>query len=177
MEAGTGVHPFTLTDARGGAHNYLVTEHPAGEGMEIMFGLLGLGAPSVVGLVAVGIKSVDVLKALFGALAGGEEEGIQKINGADWAILAALFKDVDLSTVGLEIGKALGTGKAPELARRILSRTLRDGKPLFVAGNGQAFEQAYQANYGELLQAVFRVCAINRFFPLPGTFPGSPAGS
>ena len=162
----TGMHQFQLTDANGKSHSYVVAEHPAGEGMELMYALLGLGAPAVLGLAGAALKSSDMLGAVIRALSGGDS-GVS--NTAEMGKLAA---DLDFASVGAEIGKALGTGRAPDLTRRILSRTHRDGRNLGADGG---IDLSYQANYAELLVAVWRVCTINRFFPVPSTSPSSSA--
>jgi hypothetical protein len=156
MEA-TGVHSFQLTDAQGKSHNYVVVEHPAGEGMEIMYQLLSLGSPTVLGLVGAALNSTDLLGAVGRALRGGDS-GI-----ADKAALGRQLAGLDLASVGIEVGKALGAGTAPSLTRQVLSRVHRDTHKLDPA----TFDRAFQANYWELLQLLWRVIAINRFFPVP----------
>jgi hypothetical protein len=150
-----GVHEFTLTDAQGAAHSYLVTEHPAGEGTEIVFELLGLGAPTALQLVGAALASDDFLRAVLGAMGG---DGLQ----AD-ATATALqqLAAVDLGKVGAELSRSFAVGKAPvSLVRRIVANATRDGQRL-----STAFDRAYQANYWELAQLVGKVIAINRFFP------------
>lgn len=164
----TGTHQFQLHDAAGVAHNYVVNEHPAGEGMELMYALLGLGAPAVLGLASAALRSEDMLGAVMRALSGGDS-GVADTVGQ-------MAADLDLTTVGVEVGKALGSGRAPDLTRRILSRTYRDGRSLGGVG-GSGIDLAYQANYAELLVAVWRVCTINRFFPVPSTSQSSAKGS
>lgn len=159
----TGVHQFTLTDANGKPHDYLVTEHPGGEGMTIMFELLALGAPTVLGLAGAALKSEELLGSVIGAFKAEGES-----TAGDVSELARQFAALDLGSVGNELGKALAMGKAPELTRKILSRTHRDGRPL-----ATHIDIAYQANYLELLTALWRVCSINRFFPVPSTLLGS----
>ena len=159
----TGVHSFQLTDARGDPHDYLVAEHPAGDGMTILYELLGLGIPSVIGLIGAALKSEDLLGAVLDAVGGGKLEF-----GA--AQLSHALSEIDFSKVGPEIRIALGTGKAPALTRQILSRTHRDGKPL---RDDAHFNLAFQANYGELLRLIWKVCSINRFFQGLSTSLGS----
>lgn len=172
-----GIVTFTLLDADGVPHNYTVGEHPAGDGMAIMYELLGLGAPTVVGVVEAGLKSGELIRAAWEAFRGGGGEAqaptagalMERVQSSDWKDFLKLLEDLDLSGVGGALEHAFVTGKAPALTRRVLAHTHRDGKPL----SGPAFEQAYQANYWELLQAVWKVCQINRFFPLPSTSLGS----
>lgn len=172
MPANTGVHQFQLADRDGNHHQYIVMEHPAGEGMGIMYELMGLGAPAILGLAAAALKSEKVLAMVSAALAGGEDG---EVTGADVADLVRLVSELDLGSVGTELGRVLATGRAPELTRQILSRTHRDGKPL-----STTLDIAYQANYGELIAATWKVCQINRFFPglsTSGSFSSAPAGT
>ena len=156
-----GVHKFQLTDAKGQPHTYIVNEHPAGEGMAIMFALVGLGAPTVLGLAGAAIQSERLLGAVVDVVRGKTDD---ETDDDDWKDFAGMAVGLDLPSVGREVGLALATGKAPELTKKVLARTFRDGKPLL-----EVFDQAYQANYFELLEAVFRVCRINQFFPVPST--------
>lgn len=160
---GTGVHEFELTDAQGRTWKYLVQEHPAEEGMELLFELIGLGAPTILGGLAELFKSEDMVSGLFDAVrsmvAGEAATGA---TSRDWGEFAALVGQLDVGKVGREITFAVGTGKAPKLVRRLLAKTHRNGKPLKDDG---VFSLAYQANYWEMLQAVQQVCRVNRFFP------------
>jgi len=165
----TGVHQFELTDRNGARHAYLVTEHPAGEGSELMFALLGLGVAPLLELAGAALKSEKILRAVVEALGGGEEEA----GLGDIADLVKLLDSIDLGSVGAEISKAFSSGKVPaDLTRRVMSRTFRDGKPMGGDRSGH-FDIAYQANYAEMLQATWKVCQINGFFPLPSTSAGS----
>jgi hypothetical protein len=158
-EERTGRHEFQLTDADGNLHDYLVTEHPAGDGTEIVFELLGLGAPTALQLAGAALTSDDLLRAILG-VAGGA--GFNADTGA--AALAELA-DIDFGKAGGEIQRAFGTGKAPmALVRKLVSRAWRDGQKV-----AEVYDQAYQANYWELAQLVGKIIAINRFFPVPPT--------
>lgn len=168
----TGIHEFELVDARGKSHRYSVTEHPAGEGMEIMFALLSMGAPTVLGLAGAAVQSERLLGMVIEAFST-ESDGTPP-SREDFGDLAKLAVGIDLPSVGRELGVALAGGKAPQLTRKILSRVNRDGQFL---RNEAAFDMAFQANYLELLVLIFRVCSINRFFPVPGTLLDSPQGT
>jgi hypothetical protein len=162
----TGTHTFQLADARGASHDYLVMEHPAGEGMAIMYELLALGAPTVLGLASAALRSEELLRAIVEALSGDAPA----LGASD---LGKMLAGLDLAGIGPEIERALGTGRAPSLTRKVLAHAFRDGKPL--AGTG--LDLAYQANYAELLTAVWKVCSINRFFPVPSTSSMSSAAT
>lgn len=171
--AGTGVHTFTLHDARGKAHSYLVYEHPPDEGMPILYELLALGAPSLMALASAALKVGD-LATLLAALrpAGPEDADGEVSSGADDAKeLRALLDGLDLPALGHEIQRALSMGRAPQLTRKILSKALRDGQRL--SGDGE-FNVAFQANYVEMLRAVWEICQINRFFPQLSMSESSP---
>jgi hypothetical protein len=166
---GTGVHEFELTDANGKTWKYLVQEHPAEEGMEMLFELIGLGAPTVLGGLAELFKSEDMLSGLFDAVRSMVgPESASTATSRDWSEFAQLIGQMDVGKVGREITFAVATGKAPKLVRRLLSRTHRNGKLLKEDG---AFNVAYQANYWEMLAAVREVCRVNRFFPQLSTLP------
>jgi hypothetical protein len=168
-EQHTGVHQFTLLDARGREHSYVVTEHPAGEGMEVMFALLSMGVPTALGLAGAALQTEKLLNALVAAFTTGAEASASE---DDWKDLASMAVGLDLPAVGRELGVALASGRAPELTRKILSRTHRDGHPL-----SNTFDLAYQANYLEMIQAIWKVCWANRFFPVPSTLLNASSGA
>jgi hypothetical protein len=192
IAAGTAIHRFTLYDHAGAEHDYLVQEHPAIEGMEVLYELLGLGAPSLLGLASAALRSQDLVGAFLGLSRAGDEdsgadgtEGVVDDGGGSASGSAApslpvtrgetddfskMLSKLDLSTVGQELSRALLTGRAPKLTRRLLQHVHRDGKPLRDDGH---FGRAYQANYYELMQLVWKVCGINRFFPQPSTWGSS----
>lgn len=153
-----GVHTFTLKDRNGADHSYLVTEHPAGDGMAVLYDLISLGAGPVLTLCGAALRSDEVLRSVVAAL--GDDAPAFGV-----ADLAKLVGGVNLDQVGTALGAALATGRGPALTRRILSRTHRDGKSL----DGVGLDLAYQANYREMMTAVWKVCAINGFFPELGT--------
>lgn len=164
---GTGVHEFTLTDARGAEHSYLVQEHPAGDGCAIFYELMGLGMPTLLGLLGAALKSEELIRDVLAAMSAKSDEDAPPF---DWQDLARKLGELELEKVGQEIGRALATGKAPALTRALLSKTHRDGKLL----NGAAFDLAYQANYWEMVRAIFKVCQVNRFLGDFSTLPSSP---
>jgi hypothetical protein len=182
--AGTAVHRFTLTDYAGTAHTYIVQEHPAVEGLEVLYELMGLVAPSLLGLASAALRSQDLVGAFLGlsraepdddAGDGGETTPAALApSRAETDDFSKMLSKLDLSTVGQELSKALLTGRAPKLTRRLVQHVHRDTKPLADDGH---FARAYQANYYELMQLVWKVCAINRFFPQPSTWGNSGVGT
>lgn len=165
--AGTNMHRFTLTDRKGQVHDYMVQEHPAGEGMTLMYELVGLGAPAVLALISAALRAEDLVGTVMATLRAGASEGEASEEGGPevgTADLSRMLGKAELGAVGQDIAKALATGKAPALTRKILARTLRDQRRLSDEG---VFAMAYQANYAELLMAVWKVASINGFFPVP----------
>lgn len=151
----TGTHQFVLTDARGQPHSYVVQEHAAGDGVEIVFELMGLVGPTVLEGLAAALASGDLLRSLLDVVRGGDSDP----ESPDVDLTA-----LDLGKIGAELQRALLSRRCGPLARKIVSRSIRDGHPV-----PDVFEVAYQANYLELLQLLRQVVAINRFFPVPST--------
>lgn len=176
IPAGNAIHRFTLTDYAGTAHTYLVQEHPAIEGLEVLYELLGLGAPSLLGLASAALRSQDLVGAFLGLARAeaSEDGGGTAITSGETDDFSKMLAKLDLSTVGQELSKALLTGRAPKLTRRLVQYVHRDSKPMADDGH---FARAYQANYYELMQLVWKVCALNRFFPQPSTWGSSGSAS
>lgn len=175
MTTAVGVGPkrFQLTGADGRVHEYLVQEHPGEEGMGVLFDLIALGAPTLLGLAAAALKADDLIGTVFQALRGGEDTE-RPVTSGDTGKLSNMIGSLDLGQVGVELSRSLATGRGPKLARAILSKSFRDGKQLADDGH---FSLAYQANYAELMQALWKVCEINRFFPQLSTWLSSPANT
>ena len=160
IPAGAPVHSFNLTDADGGTHAYIVAEHPGGEGMAIAFELLSLGLPTVLRLAGAAMESDTFLATAVRAVSGTSLQAGSE--GDTLAELRSMLSGIDFGQAAEDVRVALGSGQAPALVRRILSRTYRDGKPL---SSDASFDLAYTRNYMELLKAVWQVARINRFFP------------
>lgn len=159
------MHEFDLTDADGNVHHYLVTVHPGRDGMAIVAKFAELGAETLGQLATqfAGVDGVlDVLKA-----------SVRDEPGAD-AKLQAVVKTLDLAGAARSLRPLIAA--SPELVREILKNARRgaaDGSDMRPLSDSVWFSHAYQANYGELLQAVAKVVALNRFFPWPATSIGS----
>ena len=69
-----GIHEFELVDARGNTHTYMVTETPAGEGVEIMFAIMALGAPTALGLAGAAVAS----ERMFGMVVDALRQDLEK---------------------------------------------------------------------------------------------------
>lgn len=147
-KAAAGVREFSLVDADGAEHRYLVALHPAEQGERIVWALVGLLGGPLGGL----------LKGALGELlsAGGTVEELLARDARE------LLGAVDWGTVGRELAAAVGGGNVPTLSREILKFAHRDGKPL---ADRVQYSAAYQANYAELARALWEVSRVNRFLP------------
>lgn len=141
---------FTLKDGAGDVHEYTVMRHGAVEGQDVMWQLVALGAEPIARIAQIALVSGN----------------IRELIDADSAKLEQMLGGADFSTVGADVRKAIVATNMSKLAREVLRHTSRDDKPLH---DNIAFGNAYSGNYGELLQAVWRVVQTNRFLPLPGT--------
>lgn len=122
---------FTLRDDQGNEHEYVVIQRGAAEGFDLggrLIKILGPGIGSGIG----GLKITD-------GDDGAEEAGL------------------NLGTLGAgagQISSAIMAEGGHRLVVEILKYTTRDARPL---SNLNDFNQAYQGNYGELLEAIWRV--------------------
>jgi hypothetical protein len=150
---------FVIKDADGNDRRYEVTPHNAVQGQAIMWDLVALGAEPVARLADSALKSEEVVAGLASALASG---GVGKLldGGA-----VELLGGIDLGAVGADVKRAIVSMPMQRLTRDILRHTTREGRAL---SDDTVFGLAYQANYGELLRAVWEVVKINRFLSLPG---------
>lgn len=143
---------FDLTDSQGQSHSYTCSAHSAIEGQEIMFQLLAAG----IGALGPVITSI--------ASSGGK---ISEILDKD---TSHIFSQIDVSAATRELSSFLMRPETAELVKSIFQFTYRDSMHLYNEGN---YGLAYQANYGELLQAIWKVVNYNGFLPLPGISLGS----
>jgi hypothetical protein len=137
---------FTLKDADGNEHAYQLVLHDAMMGQKIMWDLVALSGETLGGLMQ------SLLENEVGSIAGLLDK-----QAADLATL------VDWAGVGRDIAAAVGKANMPELTTLLLRHTTRDGNSL---ANPVHFNQAYQANYFELGQALWQILRENRFLPL-----------
>ena len=135
---------FTLTDSQGVGHAYSCSAHGACEGQHIMFKLLGAGLGA--------IAPVLTVMASRGKLSLDSD-------------MSELLKGVDLSPATSAVQEFLMRPDIAPMIKSILRLTTRDGVSLYNDGD---FGIAYQANYSELLQAIWKVIGYNGFLPLPG---------
>lgn len=143
-----GALQFQIKDADGNPHEYIVGRHDADQGLRICFILMGHAAGALVPLLEPLLSGKTSLASVMGGKADDAFEG------------------VDLSKAAAEVKALLLDPSSIQLVRDIMVETTRDGK---VLRNPAAFNEAYGANYGELLKALWKVVQHNRFFPLSAT--------
>lgn len=162
------IHSFDLKDAKGESHTYEVVPHPPSEGMDILWILMGLGGEPVARLA----QSV-IADALQGV---GESDEKPMTVGPDGSVKPSIgfsrimdkidLEKVDFSGAARDLRLAMASLPMTELVHKLLKYTSRDGKSLAVTDSKKLnFDQAYTANYMELLTAVWRVVAANGFLP------------
>ena len=78
-----------------------------------------------------------------------------------------LLADVDLAPIGVALRKSLLSPRMLPLVRKLLHNTKRDGKPL---REDIHFNDAYQANFGEVFKALVKIIGINHFLGVSGIF-------
>lgn len=156
------MHQFSLDDRAGKAHQYRVEPHPAGVGAALALRVQALATEPLVEVLRT-IASAPGLQRLGTALQEGSEQDTTALLADAAGDLLRTVKDLDLSTIGRTLSGMLATKDGPDLVKQILARTWRDGRSL---GEPMDFDAAYQANYGEMLRAVFEVVRYNGFFPL-----------
>lgn len=163
---------FTINDSDGNPHTYTVTPHPANEGDKLAWRVQSLGVQPLLEAVKSLASTPDVAR-IGQAMQGGVDADSPQAVMADAAggVLQAIG-DVDVTPLAESLSKVMGHPDLPALARQIMKYAVRDG--VKIAGDAE-WAKAYQANYGEMMQAVGRVIVINDFFPVAQLFSGSSA--
>lgn len=154
---------FTLEDKDGNIHTYQTTPHPALEdgphtgGLRLVAYVVEAGGRPLARLVESNIAELigdlqDELADHDGALLEMETDRVvELLEGLDWDIVDS-FDD---------FMKAMQEADPEWLFPELLRHTSRDGHPL---SKSQNFNDAYTANYMELVQAAREVIRINGFF-------------
>ncbi len=133
-----------INDDQGNPHTYVITQRGASEGFDLFGRLSKILAPGI----GKGIGNTKIT---------GVGEAGTAPHGADQPPGDELDVDLDLGALGIGFGDVAASIMAEGGARfvqEILKYSTRDGKLL---SNKVAFDQAYQGNYGELIEATGRV--------------------
>lgn len=153
---------FTLTDDRGNSHEYYCIPHGSSKGWP-----LGLRLIKILGRalgLALGDIEANELPAAINDIKGklaenADDAGIDLTSQESVLDIQITYGMMAKFLAGAGIGLSELAGMLlaePQLVHEILAHTTRDNKKV-----NQVFEVAYQANYGELVKALFEVCKIN----------------
>lgn len=151
-----GVVSATIVGRDGRAHNYIVREHPASEGIEVGLQLLAALSSTLVTFLGGVLSSEGGFERVATALTRGG------FDDDDVSAIAEVLEGSDLSKVGADAASFLAAKTTPRLLRRLLQHTWRDGKHLNLTPN---FDSAFSSNYLELSKAIALACRVNGFFP------------
>lgn len=153
---------FELRDRTGAAHGYAVELHPGSTGMALALRVQALAVEPIVEAVRASL-ALPQLRAMV--VNPDADTGMDA--GALLLAIVGELQGLDTSHVGPALAAALGAADGPALVRSLLAHTWRDGKAL---NEPMHMDAAYRGNYGELMQAVFKVVQLNGFFPLAELF-------
>lgn len=131
---------FQLEGADGQLHDYEVTPHKTSEGTELMLRVLALAAEPLGRLLDASLKRGDISM---------DDD------------LGETLRGLDLSQIGGDVKAALLSLDA-ETLKQFFSRVKRDDKVLRL---GTAYDDAYQGNWTEWVQALKEIVQANGFVP------------
>lgn len=150
---------FEIEDAQGELHEYSCVPHGASEGTELCMEIMAMAGEPIGRLVSANLS--PILEAVQDMKPGEDniDESFDRLRDE----LDGM--DVDLGQVVRDVQLAIAQSGNAEFFKRVLSGTHRDGKRL---SKNIVYDQAYQANYMELMKATWRVVKANGFLPLWG---------
>lgn len=143
---------FKLRDADGVEHVYDLTPHTHSQGQQLFWALMAMGVEPIVQALDVFMRSK--------ALAKGTQ--LSDLLDRDTSeVVSEILGDADLGALGPALRRSLVSTPLDVIGRDLLRYTNRDGKPL---SDEMVIDQAYQRNWGEYVQALWKSVEINRFF-------------
>jgi hypothetical protein len=146
---------FVLEDADGAEQKYSITPHPGSEALALVWKLIHVAAKPLARLLE------GNLGRLLEAMSAEQDVDLTDLVGELDLQLSSALGDV------FEVLQEMG----PEVfTRELLAHTYRNGKSLKQTKN---FDDAFTANYGEMLQACTKAVKVNRFLDLFRTSIGS----
>jgi len=139
---------FVLKDDEGESVAYSVVLHPGSEALTLLWSIAQAGAQPLARL-----------------LEGNLGRIIEAMTSEQNVELAELVDELDLrlSDAVKDVFGIIQAAGADRLIREFLSHTYRNGVSL---KGTKAFDDAYTANYGEMIEAVVKVVKANRFLAL-----------
>lgn len=142
---------FTLPDAEGVAHRYVLLPHGATEGQRIVWQLIALGAEPLARL-AQGLLTAE----------GASLRGLLD----DPNTLKAMGARLDVSALGADLKRSIQSMPMDAITASLVSNVTRDSKQL---SNPSHFDAAFACNYAELMRLLWEVIKLNRFLSLFAT--------
>lgn len=142
---------FTLTDAQGESHEYMITPHAASDGTRLCLRIMAMAGEPLGRLVSGNLgELIELFKSGEIDLDGEIDKELAKLKDLD----------VDLGATVRDIQAAIAEAGDEKFFRSLLRHTYRDGDPVHQEHN---FDRFYQANYLELFQAVWKSVQVNGF--------------
>lgn len=132
---------FQLEGADGQLHDYEVTPHMTSEGTNLMLRVMATAAEPLSRLASAYLETKDEVSL--------DDD------------LSDALATLDLSQIGSDVKAAL-LGLDSEILREFFARTRRDGESLTKV---TAYDEAYQGNWAEWMQALKEIIRINGFIP------------
>ena len=155
---------FTLTDAQDQPHEYTVNPHNASDGTALCVEIMGAAGEPIGRLLS---SNLDVLlevlpKAIASAQNADDDEEIMADLEAELGDQVDDL-DLDLSQAVRDIKVAVVEAGGAEFFRRLFKHAYRDGDGL---AKKAVYDSAFQANYGELFKAAWKIVQVNGFLLL-----------
>ena len=135
--------PITIIADDGIGHEYVIIPFGAGEGWPL------------------GMRIAELISPPLGVVIDGLVGGLDDVPDAINKLQAGVTQVADggIGAMGSSIGSLAGVLAGDmALVRQLVKHVTRDGQKL---SNPAVFDMAYQANYGELLMALYHVLRVN----------------
>ncbi len=142
---------FDLTAADGSKHRYDITPHTHEQGHRLFWQLMATAAGPLA-------RVADIVLAT--QKAGGLAQLLDKDH---MDLLDEVLGAGGVASLGEDVKRAILSTDMPDIGVELLRFTNRDGQPMSEAINR---DMAYQANWIEYLQALWRSVEHNNFLPL-----------
>lgn len=146
---------FVLQDADGNDVSYMITPHPGSEALTLIWRIIHVASKPLARLLE------GNLGRLLEALTSGQDVELTQL---------AQELDLRLSDAMGDVFAILQEAGPETITRELLAHTYRNGKSLKQTSH---FDDAFTANYGEMLQACVKAVKVNRFLDLFRTSFGS----
>ena len=161
---------FTLKDRNGNVKRYEVVAHDPDEGFALSCQVGGLLSGPLLAVFYELARTGNARMAyavVVASLAAADEANPPTAEQMQQRAL--ILEKIAPDRISSSIRAALNDVPV-SLARRILCKTSREGRPLL---DDESFNDAYARNYGELRAAIWEVIDFNGFFSLQDILPSS----